>query len=299
MSRGRFNLGSDALPFTSPSFGLLSPATTQLEALNSKWKMGLQWQSVCPDADGTYGECTDPAGNPLPAPKSETWEWLTRGATPVTVYSRADCAPVGEWGQLSTRNQQALIRSEARELERIFWTGEAEEGSGNITTFPHLAADAAVIDGDDLIQPSATLVSNVAQEIVIGLGMLEAAMRDCYPGVATIHMPIRLAAIAADHHLIESRGGVMYTTTVGSKVVIGDYPGTGPDGTEPAAGQTWMYATGEVFYMREPTPHTFTAVESLDRNVNTLSMIAERTYVIGWDCCLLAIAILNGELTSP
>jgi hypothetical protein len=33
--------------------------------------------------------------------------------------------------------------------------------------------------------------------------------------------------------------------------------------------------------------------------VNTLSMIAERTYVIGWDCCLMAIPILNGEDTTP
>lgn len=299
MSRGRFQIDSTSLPFTPSAYGLLSPATTSLELANAKWRMGLQWQAFCPNAEGTYGECTEPEGTPEAAAKGETWEYLTRGATPVTVYSRADCAPVGQWDELSDRNRQALIRSEERELERIFWTGAAEEGSGNTTVFPHLAANAEVVDGDDTLQIPATLVSNVVQEMVIGLGMLEAAMRRCYSGVATIHMPIRLASIAVDHHLIEARNGVMYTTTVGSKVIIGEYPGTGPDGTEPPAGQTWMYATGEVFYQREPAPHSFTAVESFDRDVNTLSMIAERTYVFGWDCCLFAVLILNGEDTTP
>lgn len=98
----------------------------------------------------------------------------------------------------------------------------------------------------------------------------------------------------ADHNLITTRSGTMYTP-VGSKVVIGDYPGTGPDGST-TEGATWMYATGEVFFARDREPTRFRPAESFDRDVNTLSMIAERTYVIGWDCCLMAIPILNGEL---
>lgn len=298
MSRGRFPIESDALPFTSPSYGLLSPATTPLDITGTRWKMGLQWQALCPDADGTYGECTNLEGLPLPDPKNETWDWETRGATPFTVYSRVDCAPVSEWDQLSPRNQQALIRSEERELERIFWTGMAEEDSGNVTVFPHLAANGLVSDGDDLVQAPANVVTPVPQEVHVGIGMLEAAIRDCYPGVATLHMPIRLASQAVSLDLMEPRGGTMWTRSAGSKVIVGAYPETGPDGTE-TDGVTWMYATGAVFYQREATPHTFRAVESFDRNVNTLSMIAERTYVIGWDCCLFAIPIANGEDTTP
>lgn len=299
MSRGRFSIGGDALPFTSPSFGLLSPATTQLEtASTNKWKMGLQWRAICPDADGTYGECTDAVGNPLPPEKLETWDQETRGATPVTVYSRTDCAPVGEWDDLSERNRQALLRSEERELERIFWTGEAVEGSGNTSVFPHLAATAAVVDGDDLLQPQVTVVTTTPQPIAVGVGMLEDAMRDCYPGVATLHVPIRLGALMAEAYLLRQNAGTLFTTSAGSKVILGNYPGTGPNGAE-TPGVTWIFATGNVFYQREPAPHTFRAVESFDRDVNTLSMIAERTYVIGWDCCLMAIPIQNGEDTTP
>ena len=293
MSRGRFQIESDILPFTSPAFDLLTTATQLDLTSNAHWRMGLQWQPMCPDAEGTYGECTSPDGTPLPSPKDETWAWETRGATPVTVYSRVDCAPVGQWDQLSTRNQQALLRSEARELERIFWTGEAETGSG-VNVWPHLAANTTVADGDDLLQPAATVVTAIPQTIEVGIGMLESAMRECYPGIATLHVPIRLGALMAEAYLLEPSNRVMYTSSVGSKVVLGEYPGTAPDGTD-TPGVTWVYATGAVFFQREAAPHTFTAVESFDRDVNTLSMIAERTYVVGWDCCLLAIPILNGE----
>lgn len=296
MARGRFPLDNGFLPFTPSAYGLLSPATTELQLTGPQWRMGLQWQAFCPNTAGTYDNCFRLDEVPEAPPKGETWEWTSRGATPITVYSRADCAPVGTWDELGPTNQQALIRSEERELERIFWYGGIVAGAGVTDAYPHLGANAEVVDGGDVLQIPATVVSTDAQLIEVGLGMLEAAMRRCYPGVATIHMPIRLASLAADHHLIAPRGGVMYTTTVGSKVVIGEYPGTGPDGTVPPEGQTWMYATGEVFYMREPQPHSFRPAESFDRNVNTLSMIAERTYVFGWDCCLFAIPILNGEL---
>lgn len=299
MARGRLQLSSDLLPFTAPQFDLLSTAT-QLDLPDGKWRMGLSWEPLCPEADGTYDPCTavvDNAGVAEPAPnpdeKSETTEWQIRGAVPFTAYSRIDCSPVGQWEDLSARNQQSLIRAETRFVETAFWSGVA---GGQTVVFPHLAADSEVVDGVDLLQPAATTVTTTAQEIVIALGMLEDAMRDCYPGVATIHMPIRLAAIAADHNIITSRSGRMFTTTLGSKVVIGDYPGTAPDGSEPPAGTTWMYATGEVFYLREREPHSFRPVDSFDRDVNTVQMLAERTYLIGWDCCLFAIPVLNGEL---
>lgn len=298
MARGRLLIGSGTLPFTAPQFDLLSTATP-LDLPDAHWRMGITWEPLCPESSGTYDPCTaviDQGGDvvraPAPPEKSATTEWQTRAATAFTAYSRIDCSPVGQWDQLSESNQQALIRSEARFVETAFWSGVA---GGQTVVYPHLAADSTVEDGSDLLQPAATVVTDTPQEIVIGLGMLEDAMRDCYPGVATIHMPVRLASIAASHDLMTTRSGRAFTTSLGSKVVVGDYPGTAPDGTT-TEDVTWMYATGEVFFAREPNPTRFTMAESFDRNVNTVEVIAERTYVIGWDCCLLAIPILNGEL---
>jgi hypothetical protein len=297
VGRGRFSIGSDALPFTAPQFDLLSTATQLDLPQDSHWRMGIRWEPLCPEANGTYDPClvTPWLTEDAPEPKTATTEWQVRAAVPFTVYSQIDCSPVGTWDQLSSRNQQSLIRAEARIVENAFWTGSVYSGADQ-TVFPHLASEIAVSDGGDLIQPQVTVPTFTAQEIAVGIGMLEDAMRDCYPGVATIHLPIRLAALAAEHDLIAPRSGVMYTTSIGSKVIIGDYPGTAPDGTAPPAGTTWVYATGEVFFARDREPRGFRPVESLDRNVNTVSMIAERTYVLGWDCCLIGIPILNGEL---
>lgn len=302
MARGRYPLGSAFLPFTAPQFDLLSTAT-QLDPPDARWKMGITWEPLCPESSGTYDPCTAVVDNaeapgeateaPAPPAKAATTEWQIRGATAFTAYSRIDCSPVGQWSDLSETNQQALIRSESRFVETAFWSGVA---GGQTVVFPHLAADSEVSDGEDLLQPAATVITTDPQPIAVGIGMLEDAMRDCYPGVATLHMPIRLAALAAEASLLTSRSGKMFTTSVGSKVVIGDYPGTAPDGSTPAAGTTWLYATGEVFYARDREPTRFRAVESFDRNVNTMEVIAERTYVLGWDCCLFAIPILNGEL---
>lgn len=298
MARGRLLIGSGTLPFTAPQFDLLSTAT-QLDLPDAHWRMGVTWEPLCPESSGTYDPCAavvDQGGDAVPAPappeKAATTEWQTRAATPFTAYSRIDCSPVGQWDDLSESNQQALIRSESRFVETAFWSGAA---GGQTVVFPHLAADSAVEDGGDVLQPVATVVTDTPQSIAVGLGMLEDAMRDCYPGVATIHMPIRLAALAAESYLLTSRSGRMFTTSIGSKVVVGDYPGTAPDGTT-TEGVTWMYATGEVFFAREPTPTRFSMAESFDRSVNTVEVIAERTYVIGWDCCLLAIPIDNGEV---
>lgn len=297
MARGRFPLGNGFLPFTAPQFDLLSTAT-QLDPPDARWKMGITWEPLCPESSGTYDPCTavvDNAGVAEPAPtppeKTATTEWQIRGATPFTAYSRIDCSPVGQWDQLSTVNQQALIRSESRFVETAFWSGVA---GGQTVVFPHLASDSEVSDGEDLLQTAATVVTTVPQEVHVGLGMLEDAIRDCYPGAATIHMPLRLASQALALDTMAPRAGVMYTKSAGSKVVIGDFPGTAPDGTS-TPGVTWMYATGEVFFARDPEPTGFRVAESFDRDVNTLSMIAERTYVIGWDCCLFAIPIDNME----
>lgn len=293
-------IGSGTLPFTAPQFDLLSTAT-QLDLPDAHWRMGITWEPLCPESSGTYDPCTaviDNAGTavraPAPSAKSATTEWQTRAATAFTAYSRIDCSPVGQWDQLSETAQQALIRSEARFVETAFWSGAA---GGQTVVFPHLAADSEVTDGGDLLQPAATIVTDTPQQIEVGIGMLEDAIRDCYPGIATLHMPIRLGAVASIRDLADARGGRMYTK-LGSKVVVGDYPGTGPDGTPPADGVTWMYATGEVFYARERTPTRFSMAQSFDRDVNTVEIMAERTYVIGWDCCLFAVPILNGEIAG-
>lgn len=301
MSRGRMLIG-EPTSFTAPSYGLLSTAGSIAPA-QSHWRVGVVWEDVCPGAEGTYDPCITVTGGegtgvtpaPAPDPKVPTVDRVTRGATPFTAYASIQCSPVGSWEQLPAWSRQSLQRAEEQFVENVFWTGVAQVG-GSATVFPHLVADQERVDGEDLLQPAATIVTEEPQSVAVGIGMLEQAARDCYAGQATIHAPLRLGSLLADASNLVTRGGTAQTVT-GSLVVLGaGYPGTAPDGSTDE-GVSWVYATGPVFYARDPGVQ-FRREDSLDRSVNTVTVITERTYVVGFTCCLLAIPIMNGEPTE-
>ena len=129
------------------------------------------------------------------------------------------------------------------------------------------------------------------------LGELEADLADCYSGQGIIHVPrVALPTLAA-WNLVEERDGRLYTTAGNLVVVGGGYTGSGPDGSAPAAGTAWIYATGAVFGYRGDVQVT-SPRDSIDRSANTMRMIAERTYVLGFECCHLAAHIVLGVPTE-
>jgi hypothetical protein len=293
-------MADDRLPFTPASFGLLNTATP-LPELERHWSMGLTWEPNCGDASSTWAQClavergsppTDPGPAGTPEAKAATASSVIRGAIPFTVYVEHDCSAVGGWDRVRKRAADALTRAEGRIVESVFWTGEA---AGTEVVFPHLAADAVLIEdeaGGAPLQEAAEIVASPLG-IVDALGELEGAIGSCYDGVATIHVPRKLIPRMASNGMIRAQGGLI-NTTLGTKVAAGrGYPGTGPAGTE-AAGVEWMYATGEVFYRRGEIVQP-TDVETLNRATNTIKALAERTYVIGWDCCILAIPVTISE----
>jgi hypothetical protein len=88
------------------------------------------------------------------------------------------------------------------------------------------------------------------------------------------------------------RDGPRLRTINGSYVVSGGgFPNTGPDGTAAPAGTAWLYFTGQPFIYRSRDVRTFMREESFDRSTNLLKVIAERTYLVGWDCCHYAVLI--------
>lgn len=282
----------DPPAFTSLPFGLWE--TAQKPDAPSHWQNGVTWVERCPTGDTTYDECVSVTGTgaPPPAPiKSANVEQVFRGATPVTVYARFDCSPVGQT-ETEDSAQDALSRVESRQLERAFWSGAAA-GTDDVV-FPHLAADAQVVDAQGVVlQSVASPVITGSVDAAHGLGLLESALGDCYSGQGVIHVPESAQPTFAAWGLIVERDGGLFTTA-GNRVVVGvGYPGTGPDGTAPAAGTVWVYATGQVFGYRGDV-RTMTVPESFDRSENTVEMLAERTYVMAYECCLLAVLINLG-----
>jgi hypothetical protein len=240
----------------------------------------------------TYDECIAVTGTggspPEPSVKTDNVELIDRGATPFTVYAKFDCAPVGipDAQKIAT---DALNRSESWQVERAFWTGLVD---GKSIAFPHLAASTEIDDAQGVMLQSAAsiVVTGTAVDIVTGLGLLEAQLANCYNGVGVIHVPVKVLPTLDAWGLVKGTNGVLKTLN-GNLVAAGaGYPGTSPSGVASATGEAWIYATGAVA-MRRGDVKIAPLRESIDRRNNTVEMIAERTYVMNWDCCHAAILV--------
>lgn len=284
----------DPPAFTLLPYGLWD-AVEQRTPGSPHWQQGVTWIERCPDGGTTYDECLSVTGTgapPEPGAKADNVDQVDRGATPFTIFTEFDCAPVG-LRDAETVASDALARIEQQQVEAAFWTGTV---GGQTVAFPHLAADVEVLDSQQIVlQPTAT-VCVTGVDAAYALGALEDCLADCYAGQGVIHIPRIALPTLASLSLVEARGGALWTTAGNRIVVGGGYTGSGPDGTSPAAGSTWMYATGALFgYRGDVRMHS--PRDSIDRSANTMRMIAERTYVIGFECCLLAAHMQLGVPT--
>lgn len=287
-------------PAPSPApFGLLETLGPAADPQDAHWQAGVVYQTWCPQGGTTYAPCvavTGLAEPPPPPDKADNIDLNLRAATPFTTYAWFDCPPIGhdDPDELATR---ALARVEGYQVERAIWTGLA---GGQQVVFPRLAAAAAVTGGGPAPGTTYTLQSAASVPVTgvlepdAALGALEGALADCYRGQqGVIHVPVSALAQLASLNLIERRGAQLQTVAGNLVVAGGGYPGTSPAGAAPAAGSVWLYATGRAFYYRSAV-RALPLAQSFDRARNTARLLAERTYLAGWDCChfaaLLALA---------
>jgi len=281
----------DPPEFTPLPYGLWD--SIQHPTAPSHWQNGVTWVDRCPQGSTTWDECIAVTGTgeiPEPPSKTPNVDQTFRGATPITIYAEFECSPVGI-GNASTAATEALAQVESTRLEESFWTGM---GSGGTEVFfPHLAADAEVSDPQGILLQSPATVCATGVDVVRGLGELERCLAECHAGQGVIHIPPEALPSFVAYNLAISENGT-FLTPAGHILVVGSgYPGTSPTGAEPAAGTTWIYGTGSMFGYRGEVSFT-TPPQSFDRAENTMQMIAERTYVLGWRCCHFAVQINLG-----
>jgi hypothetical protein len=267
-------------------YGLLS-VVEPLNVTSDHWQNGVTWQSRCPDSTITYDECIAVTGVGAPPPQPGKIETVTkemRAATPFTPYLELDCSPVGLGDVASyVSSTYDLVAPEA--VERGLWTGLA--GNGASIAYPHLAAASEVADVDGNMLQTVPVTGGPFNP-ADALGFLEAQMALCLGTIGVIHIPRR--ALAAFTVLLTSNAGRLRTTG-GNLVAAGSgYPGTSPAGAAPAASQAWIYGTGQIFGKWGDIRVT-DMPGSFDRAKNTRKMIAERTYLLGWDCCHVGVLV--------
>lgn len=258
------------------------------------WQQGITWEEWCGGGSTVMDECiavTGTGGSPAAqTTMTSNVTQVNRGATSFTVYAEFDCSPVG---QDLERNQaeEALLRTEAYQVSRAFWTGQAGATAGGAVTtvWPHLAANAVLDDPQGIrLQTAAGPMITGGDDVAVVLGALEAQLATCYGGVGVIHVPYTALPSLAARMLVKPDDSGALRTLAGNRVVAGQgYTGSGPDGAAPAAGTTWIYATGALFgYRSDVFVRDFPG--TLDRTKNTVRKIASRTYLFGWSCCHLA-----------
>jgi hypothetical protein len=283
-------------PAVTPSPNGLLSAVDLRPSADTFWRLGTTWQDTCPTGGTTLETCypSAPAVTGTSFTKSANATRSNWGATPFTIYAEVDCSAPAFWDDQEAYVRAAFERVEQWQLERVFWTGNVA-GVAN-AALPHLASTAAVIEQGlgytTTLQLATTQVTGAALAAPVALGLLEDALANCLLGVqGVIHVPNDIAPMLAADGLL-TRDGPRIRTWNGNLVVVGNgYPRTGPDGSDPGMGYGWIYATGPVFAYRSDVNVLLQNNSSLSRTDNTVKAIAERTYLLGYDCCLFAALV--------
>lgn len=281
----------DAPAFAPAPYGLLSVVEDR-SASSPHWQAGVQWEDFCGPIATTYEECftVSLAASGAPPVKGPTSGEETFGATPFTVYSQIDCSAPGFYEDSEAEASRLLSRWEQWQIENTFWTGVA---AGLPVQYPHLAANAPVFDDDETLQLAANVPVATGMDPATALGVVENALADCYPGVGVVHIPAELLPRFVEAYVVV-RDGARLKTLAGNLVAAGSgYPNTGPDGSVTPvtpAGAGWIYATPPIFMYRSPL-RVLPARTTLDRTVDTVHALSERTVVLGYSCCLAAAPV--------
>jgi len=293
--------------YTPLRFGLLSAVEQPLS--QDRWRLGLLRQPpVCDGADSILALPCLVTGGPSMVPTVTGAPLIA--SDPFRVYAWIQCSTMG-WGDdldaLRARTLAALTNGEARSVEHTVWTGvpTATGVGGAGPVYPHLASNAQVLaaqQGAATVEKQAAaqvLTSGTALDVVEGLAVLEGALASCYGAEGVIHVPRVALPLLRAQNVIEQQGQQL--RTLGGNVVAGYASGDrmGPDGTTPAAGQGWFYATGAVqVYRSGINDRGRTPGEIVGRRDNSTVYLVERTYVVTWDCCLIAAQVQFGGIVS-
>lgn len=234
---------------------------------------GVQWiTGNCGNAVGYDVEC----GIDLNI-KAFTNEPSVATATPFIVYAGRLCGVVG----FTEAESQRLV------IERL--------KAGEQTVVEQAFSDQLFGQSPGLANnPAAQTVPTAAGvNFVESIGRLEAAFYAAYGYAGVIHMPFRAGEHAASQGILfaDSEHPLpgnerVWRTAAGSAVSIGAYSGNAPGGGAPVAGHQWIYMTPPVkIWAQSDADLRPSPVEgSLNRTTNQVTYLAERAYVVGFEC---------------
>ena len=188
------------------------------------------------------------------------------GGDPFWVIAGKRCGTVG---RTEAQAQQAALAqlqtSEQTLVENVLWNGD---GLGTID--PTLTSSGAIA-----VVPGAAGAG-------AAIAALEAAFYAQHGYIGTIHVNTAAYAAAAYSNLIVQ--GAQLTTPLGSVWSFGaGYGITGPDEVAPDPGFVWAFMSPPVTVWRQLLDQV-PARATLDRTANQWETVAERVYIVAYDC---------------
>lgn len=208
-------------------------------------------------------------------------------ADPFLLYSTIQCGTAGRTAaEMEERLRLRFANGEQTGVERGFYRTLMNSGA------PELAPD----DPTDIVSVLSTLEQYIygIQDVPTPTGTVEGVG---YNHIAYIHATPRIAAIAADRHLVvDGNGGpnVIKYTPMGSIWVFGGgYSGAMP-GADQVAGTDAIWVTGQVTLWQAATIGIPPQYQTLDRTANQWMALAEREWIAAYECGAAVIGFEYG-----
>jgi hypothetical protein len=236
---------------------------------------------------GAVGVCNLAERSNIPLePPSAHW-------VPYAAYTAVRCAAAGfEKFDFMGRAQQQLEIGRIKALERELWAGDVAQSDPQYVdnlwlAMPSVSEPAS--GGRTTFGPIDVTPASGPVTIKRGFGALEQALADYGVGArGMIH--VRPEA-TPNFTGVRREGNLLLTQNDTIVVPGGGYPNMGPGGAAPAAGNTWMYATGlvevriddAIQLLPDPTNNPNWYNEALDRKTNTIVVWAQQLVLASWD----------------
>lgn len=289
------------VPVSPPQ--LLEPVISLLHAANNplasgdetegRWVNGIAFQPLDNSTPWVRDAC-DGTSTQSPAAVPGLVEWQA-----YLVGVDDTCSALGFRGhEFKNRLDQRLKVGRHKALEAEFWGGALAQASSYPN--PYLTKSG-----------STNLTPGTVPSVHRAFELLEQGLADCGLGGRGM---IHCRPEALPYLTTIRRSGNLILTARDTIVVAGTgYPNTGPGGSAPAAGNTWLFATGMVdvrldsgnvnYFTLDPLGRTAQTnefsdeeiVASMNRSNNTITTRAEMFALASWDaqCWLACQAVLD------
>lgn len=261
-------------------YGLLQAAVGPLDLPIHARNGGLKYvTALCAEGFAYENECITTLNSKSSFFSAGT---TTITGTPFVVVATVKCGTVG----YTPEEQRAFVVERMRGVEQS--VVEETFSTGAVAQSPSLTAASGIITVTGAGDTLTDVMGELERARYCGFGANQTQY--AVPGYFHVALPVFLRM--KELHLIEF-DGTRWRTPTGTVVSAGCYANNDPAGAAPADGVFWIYITGQTVVWRtsDADMEVMPIEGALQRSTNQVLMMAEREYVVTYECGGFAKAV--------